>query len=136
MRSRFVSLSRCPNLDEAAFCRMAKKCVGLTALSLAKCGECVTDRMVEAVGRSCRLLQDLNLTEAVLVGGSGLGYVVRGCRKLVTLTLSGCHRVDDEALIPFKDVSALLWAIFHGALNDRFYNRSSIDPRNSSVVTF
>eukprot|EP00615_Pteridomonas_danica_P019386 CAMPEP_0114383778 /NCGR_PEP_ID=MMETSP0102-20121206/4948_1 /TAXON_ID=38822 ORGANISM="Pteridomonas danica, Strain PT" /NCGR_SAMPLE_ID=MMETSP0102 /ASSEMBLY_ACC=CAM_ASM_000212 /LENGTH=1302 /DNA_ID=CAMNT_0001539917 /DNA_START=24 /DNA_END=3932 /DNA_ORIENTATION=+ len=102
-----ISLASCPNLDESAFVALVRKCRALEKVSLANCGECVTEKMIEQLGRNCRHLTHVDLTgSANGVAAPGIKALVLGCRKLVHFNLNGCVRVDDLCLAPFGDVGA------------------------------
>ena len=101
-----LSLCGCTKLDETAFVKMAQKLPSLTALSLANCGECVTEPMIIAVGKgpSRRKLARLDLTECPFVGTNALKVIFRGCRALTWLNLTKCAKVDDQTLLPFSEL--------------------------------
>ena len=103
---RDLSLSGCTKLDEASFVKMALKLPSLAAVSLANCGECVTEPMVVALGKgpSRRNLTRVDLTECPLVGALALKAVLRGCRSLTWLNLTKCLKVDDLALLPLSEL--------------------------------
>lgn len=100
-----LNLSGCPKLDDGAFKALMKRLPNLQALSVAHCGESVTDGMVSSVGHHCRRLAKLDLTECVLLEKGGLRSVLLGCRKLVILNLTGCVKIDDFALMPLSEIS-------------------------------
>lgn len=102
-----ISFAACPSLDEAAFVALCRKCRQLEKVSLANCGECITEKMIEQLGRNCKHLTHVDLTgSATGVAAGGVRAIVFGCRGLVYFNLTNCLRVDDLCLAPFGDVGS------------------------------
>ena len=91
-------LSSCKTLSSEAVTILFESCVHISMLSLAKCGECICDTMLESIGTNLRNLKVLDITDSVKVGRKGLKSLSR-CTSLVSLNLSGCKRVSNEAIL-------------------------------------
>lgn len=91
-------LSSCSSLSPKEMVALFKSCFHLTTLSLATCGECITDSILESIGANLKNLKVLDITDSFKVGRRGL----RGlsyCTTLVSLNLSGCKRISNEAIL-------------------------------------
>ena len=91
-------LSSCKTLSSEAVTILFESCVHISMLSLAKCGECICDTMLESIGTNLRNLKVIDITDSVKVGRKGLKSLSR-CTSLVSLNLSGCKRVSNEAIL-------------------------------------
>ena len=91
-------LSGCKSILFEAISILFKSCLRLSHLSLATCGECITDAMIESIGSNVLHLKTLDLTDCIKVGRRGLKSLSR-CSKLMSLNLSGCKRVSNEAIL-------------------------------------
>mmetsp|Transcript_47593 Transcript_47593/g.131871 ORF Transcript_47593/g.131871 Transcript_47593/m.131871 type:complete len:243 (-) Transcript_47593:2942-3670(-) len=100
-----LSLAGCVRLHEAAFINLAHNLGCLRNLNLAGCTEAVTDKMVEAVGKHCPLLEHIDLTECEGVGAHGVKSLVVHCRRMISMDFTGCNRLNDVAMLPFADAT-------------------------------
>ena len=66
----------CPKITVDGMLPLCHACVGLVRLSLAHCGDCVTDDVLRAIGRHCNRLRLLDLTECDNFGEIGLKALV------------------------------------------------------------
>jgi len=102
-----LSFAGCQRLDESLFCRLAASAGKLQKLSLAGCGSCVSDKMLETLAKNNHNLRRLDVSECERVGSGTTHALLRHCKHLVSLNFSGCPRVDDMAVLPFSEATDL-----------------------------
>ncbi len=91
-------LSNCSSLTVEGMASLSKSCRKLSHLSLASCGECVTNEMLEIIFSNMQEVRTVDISDCVEVGRKGLRKLSR-CSKLVSLNLSGCRKVCSEAML-------------------------------------
>jgi hypothetical protein len=91
-------LSSCKSLCPEAISALFQECRHISMLSFAKCGECVSDTMLESIGANLKNLKILDLTDSVKIGRKGIKSL-SSCTSLVSLNLSGCRRTTNEAIL-------------------------------------
>lgn len=101
---RSLSLSGCINITVSGASAIAKKCTSLKFLSLAHCGACATDELIEQVCGSMRNLDNVILTECEKIGRRSLAALSK-CRSLRRLDLTYCTNVDDNALMILSEAT-------------------------------
>eukprot|EP00814_Leptocylindrus_danicus_P016366 CAMPEP_0116029460 /NCGR_PEP_ID=MMETSP0321-20121206/16155_1 /TAXON_ID=163516 /ORGANISM="Leptocylindrus danicus var. danicus, Strain B650" /LENGTH=622 /DNA_ID=CAMNT_0003503845 /DNA_START=136 /DNA_END=2002 /DNA_ORIENTATION=+ len=94
---RSLSLSGCINLALRGVTAVAENCKRLEYLSLAHCGACVTDGMIEQFCGSMRYLDNVVLAECEKIG--------RGSLVLRRLDLTCCTNIDDDALMVLSEAT-------------------------------
>ncbi len=95
-------LSGCTKLSPSGLSAIAKSCKKIKYLSLASCGNCITNAVVEEMTSHLQNLQHFLLTDCTLVGRSALLGISR-CTKMQYLNLSGCKGVTNEAILALCD---------------------------------
>jgi DNA repair protein RAD7 len=75
----------------------------LTDLSLANCNE-VTDECMWHIGRYCKKLEALDITDLDKLTDKSLEFITEGCRYLKSLKLTS-NRFSDECIAAFLEVS-------------------------------
>jgi hypothetical protein len=110
-----LALSGCTSLSFEGISAIAKSCVKLFHLSLAGCGECVSDSMITAIS-SFEKLKILDLSDCNKIGRRGCKSLSR-CSALSSLNLSGCSNVCNEAILMLGEGN------FLPGLRELFLNR-------------
>ena len=111
-----LALSGCKSLSLEGINEIAKNCRKLSQISLAGCGECVTDAMIEILGASLERLKVLDLSDCIKVGKRSCKSISR-CSALSSLNLSGCRKVCNEAILSLGE------GTFRPGLRELFLNR-------------
>ena len=91
-------LSGCKNLCQSKMIELAKSCTKLSSLSLASCGDCVGNRMIETMAENLLSLRTLNISECKRVSTRALEKLSK-CTKLTNLNLSGCTNVTNDGVL-------------------------------------
>ena len=73
---RSLALGSCPNLTAEGLVSVTHACEGLTRLSLAHCGDCVTDECLKAIGRHSARLRILDLTDCDQITEKGVRALI------------------------------------------------------------
>lgn len=95
-------LSGCRSLTFDGIGMIAKECRAISHLSLAGCGKCVRDEMIETICLSLRELKILDLSDCVKIGENSLESITL-CHKLSSLKLSGCRNLSNDAILSLGD---------------------------------
>jgi len=95
-------LSSCKALSLEGMSCVTKTCSNISSLSLASCGECVTNTMLEDIAQNLNNLKILNLMGCGKVGRRGLKSLSM-CIFLNYLNLSGCKAVTNDAILSLCD---------------------------------
>jgi len=101
---RSLSLSGCINLALRGVTAVAENCKRLEYLSLAHCGACVTDGMIEQFCGSMRYLDNVVLAECEKIGRGSL-EALSNCCGLRRLDLTCCTNIDDDALMVLSEAT-------------------------------
>ena len=91
-------LSSCTDLSLEGMSRMTEICSNISYLSLASCGDCVTNTMLEYISKNLQSLKTLNLMGCEKVGRRGLKALSK-CIFLSYLNLSRCTAVTSDAIL-------------------------------------
>lgn len=97
-----IDFSGCNRLTLDGIARIGKSCPKLTQISLASCGDCVTDAVVESLILNSKSLTTVNLSYCGKVGERSLKALSR-CERLHFLDLSGCNGINDQAILYLCD---------------------------------
>jgi hypothetical protein len=93
-----LDLSGCDKLTlEGAKC-IGKACILISSLSLASCGDCVSDAIVEAVVIHLEHLSSANLSFCPKVSDRSL-KALSACKRLESLDLTSCVGVADQSIL-------------------------------------
>jgi F-box/leucine-rich repeat protein 14 len=98
----FLDLSNCRKLTLDGMLRIGKSCRQLTQVSLASCGDCISDAVVEALVVHLKVLVTVNLSFCPRVGERSL-RALANCEKLQSFDASGCVSVTDQAILRLCD---------------------------------
>ncbi|ETW07487.1 hypothetical protein H310_01995 [Aphanomyces invadans] len=141
---RTLCLHECCKVSSDGIREMARHCHRLTQLDLSYC-RLVDDAALVAMG-SCNLplLQSLRLRECERVTTAGIQSVCKGCTYIHTLDVTGCHRLDDMALLALSDHLMDLQHLWLAGLNritivgvswlaDRCTKLMELDVSNSAI---
>lgn len=93
-----LGLSSCTDLSFEGMSLIVRSCPNIFSLSLASCGDCVTNTMLENITQHLCALKILNLMDCGKIGRRGLKGVSR-CTFLSYLNLSGCSGVTNDAIL-------------------------------------
>ena len=96
-------MNGCPNITVEGIDAVARSCVQLESVSLARCGDAVVDDMLVSLGRHCHYVRTLLVCDAPQLQDRGISAVVHGCRRLRRLDLTGCTGLKDVAVLPFAE---------------------------------
>jgi F-box/leucine-rich repeat protein 2/20 len=94
----FLNLSGCTLLTCEGMVKIANSCKYLSHLSLARCGDCITNDMIHRISPNLLSLKSLDLSYCEKVGKlalKGLSY----CTSLISLNLSGCISIVNEGIL-------------------------------------
>ncbi|KAF5736889.1 F-box/LRR-repeat protein 4-like [Tripterygium wilfordii] len=92
-----LSLIWCSNVSCSGLTSLASSCDSLKSLDLQGCY--VGDQGLSAVGKYCKLLEDLNLRFCEGLTDLGLVELAQGCRKsLKSLGVAACAKITDVSL--------------------------------------
>ena len=100
-----LGLAGCPRLHAQEFgdlCHASSDT--LEKVSLACCGDCVSDDLVVALARGAPKLKQLNLRDCGRFGKRGCKALAQNCLRLTRLDLTGCAGLTDEAVNEFSVV--------------------------------
>ena len=99
---RKLSLTGCTSLTFDGIKAIANGCKNICYICLAHCGDCVTDDIVEILGKNLQRLECVILSGCTRVGGRSLAALstISSLRKL---DFSGCIRIDDDALMVLSE---------------------------------
>lgn len=97
-----LDLSGCSKLTLDGISGIGKACRRLVHISLANCGDCVTDATVESLVVNCKSMTSANLSYCPRVGERALKALSR-CVMLHSLDLTGCSGVTDQAILSLCD---------------------------------
>jgi len=95
-------LSGCKSLCFQAVATMAKECRVINHLSLAGCGACVTDEMIDSITFSLHKLKILDLSDCVNLSERIIKFLPR-CPELSYLNLSGCKKISNQGILSFGE---------------------------------
>ena len=93
-----LDLSGCTRLTLAGASYIGKKCLLLKSISLASCGDCVTNALFEAIILHARSLAVVNLSFCKKISERSL-KAMSNYQNLQTLDLTGCASVSDTAIL-------------------------------------
>ena len=93
-----LNLSGCTKLTLGGARAIGKTCRNISCLSLASCGECIGDALLEALVRHLAALDTVNLSLCPKIGEKSLKALSR-CERLDTLNLTGCTGITDQAIL-------------------------------------
>ena len=99
-----LCLSGCVNLTTQGMGYMADKLERVRTLSLAFCGDCITDSMMQRCLKRWTKLTSVLFTECEKIGQGSL-KALSGCKNLRRVDLTGCLGVDDLALLPLSEAT-------------------------------
>ncbi|GMH88698.1 hypothetical protein TrVE_jg986 [Triparma verrucosa] len=99
-----LCLSGCVNLTTQGMGYMADGLDKVRTLSLAFCGDCVSDAMMTRCLKKWTKITSAIFTECEKIGQGSL-KALAGCTNLRRLDLTGCHGVDDLALLPLSEAT-------------------------------
>ncbi|CAH0368576.1 unnamed protein product [Pelagomonas calceolata] len=100
-----IGLAGCPRLHAKEFgdlCKASKD--SLEKISLACCGDCVSDDLVVNMARGAPRLKQLSLRDCERFGQRGCKALATNCLRLTRLDLTGCAGLTDEAVNEFSTV--------------------------------
>lgn len=101
---RELGLAGCPRISVAGVTALvAANGRTLEKLSLAGCGNCVSDSMICSIARSTTRLRQLILRNCENWGVVGARTLAQRCRKLERLDCTGCKGVGDNAIACIAD---------------------------------
>ena len=120
-------LSGCKSLSLEGMSHVFKTCTKLSLVSLASCGDCVTDAMLDVMGANLCRLKTLDLSEGIKVGRKGLRSLSQ-CSTLFSLNLSGCKKISNEAVLALGD------GHYHPGIRELYLNRCT--KLDDIVMTF
>eukprot|EP00984_Skeletonema_dohrnii_P026743 scaffold16135_cov126-Skeletonema_dohrnii-CCMP3373.AAC.3 len=93
-----LDLSGCTKLALTGASHIGKKCRHLSSLSLASCGDCVSNALFEAMILRLAFLKTVNLSFCKKISDRSLKALSK-CQHLQTLDLTGCTAVTDTAIL-------------------------------------
>lgn len=93
-----LDLSGCTNLTMAGASHIGKKCRLINSLSLASCGDCVSNALLEALIIRLAFLKTVNLSFCKKISDRSLKALSK-CQHLQTLDLTGCIAVSDTSIL-------------------------------------
>ncbi|KAK1732437.1 endoplasmic reticulum-Golgi intermediate compartment protein [Skeletonema marinoi] len=93
-----LDLSGCTKLALTGASHIGKKCRHLKSLSLASCGDCVSNALFEAMILRLAFLKTVNLSFCKKISDRSLKALSK-CQHLQTLDLTGCTAVTDTAIL-------------------------------------
>lgn len=91
-----LDLSSCSSITIEAS-RIGKACRHLSSLSLASCGHCISDAIVESLVTHASALTSVNISFCPRISEQSL-KALSTCKKLQTLDLTGCG-ITDQAIL-------------------------------------
>lgn len=91
-------LSGCTKLSADGIAKLSKSCPKITDLSLACCGDCVSDVSMALLVQSMKQLVNVNVSLCRKVGRRSFAALSE-CPKLRLLDASGCTAVTDDAVM-------------------------------------
>ena len=91
-------LSGCTKLSADGIAKLSKACPRVTDLSLAGCGDCVSDVSMAVLAQSMKQLTNVNVSFCRKVGRRSFAALSE-CPKLRRLDASGCTAVTDDAVM-------------------------------------
>ncbi|KAL7553593.1 hypothetical protein ACHAWF_016896 [Thalassiosira exigua] len=91
-------LSGCHRLTLGGARHIGKSCTRISSLSLASCGDCVTEPFVEALVLHSETLATVNLSFCPNVGDRSL-KALAACENLQNLDLTGCTGITDQSIL-------------------------------------
>ncbi|KAL7450418.1 hypothetical protein ACHAWC_002336, partial [Mediolabrus comicus] len=94
----YLDLSGCNKLTIAGATHIGKRCKRLTFLSLASCGDCVSNALFEAIILRLSLLKLVDLSFCRKISDRSLKALAK-CSNLQHLGLSGCTGVTDQSIL-------------------------------------
>ena len=95
---RCLTLSGCTKLVPEGLSVIARSCQHIHQLSLAACGDCITDECVEDLGNHMPCLGLVDLRDCAKVSRKGFTALSK-CSQLRQLNVSGCKGVTDDAIL-------------------------------------
>lgn len=93
-----LDLSACTKLTLNGASHIGKRCRRLVSISLASCGDCVTNALFEAIILRLTSLQIVNLSFCKKISDRSLKSLAK-CPHLQTLDLTGCTAVTDQSIL-------------------------------------
>ena len=97
-----LDLSGCTRLTINGAKCIGESCRKISVLSLASCGDCISNAVVEAIVSNLDLLTSANLQFCPKVGERSL-KAISACTGLQTLDLTGCSGVTDQAILHLSE---------------------------------
>ena len=92
----------CTKLTLIGLSMIAKSCLNISFLSLASCGDCINNSIIEEITNHLHALKTLILSDCCKIGRKALSGISR-CKHLRHLNLSGCKGVTNEAILALCD---------------------------------
>jgi len=99
-----LCLSGCVNLTAKGMGYLAETMGSVRSLSLAFCGDCITDAMMGRCLKKWTRLSSIIMTECDNIG-VGTMRGLSHCKNLRRVDLTGCKGLEDTDLIPFCEAS-------------------------------
>jgi hypothetical protein len=93
---RSVSFRRCDGYDVAYASQIANCCSHICALDFFQCG--LRDESCFELARKCAQLQEICLSRCAELTDRGILAIAVGCPLLVSIDVSGCKMISDDAL--------------------------------------
>ena len=109
-------LSGCTKLTLAGLKVIAISCREISYLSFASCGDCITNEIIEVMTDYLHSLQTLILSDCSKISRRALKGISR-CKNITHLNLSGCKRVNNEAILALCD------GIYQEGIKELFIDR-------------
>jgi len=97
-----LDLSGCNKLTLAGSKHIGKSCTKIRVLSLAICGDCISNTVVEALVSNLNLLSTVNLQFCSKVGERSM-KALSTCSELQRLDLTGCSGLTDQAILHLSE---------------------------------
>jgi F-box and leucine-rich repeat protein 2/20 len=94
----FLDLSGCTLLTFEGMDKIANACKHLSHLSLASCGDCITNDMLYRISPKLLSLKSLDLSYCRMVGRIALKGLSH-CTSLTSLNLTGCISITNEGIL-------------------------------------
>jgi hypothetical protein len=91
-------LSGCTKLSADGIAQLAKSCTQISNLSLAGCGDCLSDASMALLAHSMKHLVNVSVSDCRKVGKRSFA-ALSTCSKLRRLDASGCAAVTDDAVM-------------------------------------
>lgn len=97
-----LDLSGCTEITYDGASIIGKCCRKLTVLSLASCGDCVNDAIVETLVKDQKHLRVVNVSFCLSLGNRSM-KALSTCKKLQVLDLTSCIGVTDQSILHLSE---------------------------------